>query len=119
LSSAASAPVTEPMAHAEMTDEDVAEFRERLAEVAGDLRYQIRPRPNFTPVEVRDLLRECVTVVKPGEVLVIRMANDVSRDAAAEYQANLTAWLGEHAPEVKVAIVCGEELAVVETPPGD
>ena len=75
------------------------------------------PRPAGDPLtkdEVRQLLRECVTVVKPGEVLVIRMGTDVPREQALEYQVTLGDFLASHAPGVKVAIVCGDELGVAK-----
>jgi hypothetical protein len=99
-----------------MTDEQVAEFRERFDEAmrqAGPL--QVLAPDTLTPDEIRSLLRECVTVVKPGEVLVIRMSREVTREDAERYQTGLTAWLGENAPGVKVAIVCGDELGVVQS----
>lgn len=44
-----------------------------------------------SPDEVRALLRECVTVVKPGEVLVIRVPYDTPWDKARGYQQVLDA----------------------------
>jgi hypothetical protein len=101
-----------------MTDEQAAEFRERFAEAMKDPTLRVLPRPDpLTQDEVRQLLRECVTVVKPGEVLVIRMGTDIPREVAHAYQTTLTEWLATHAPGVKVAIVCGDELGVAEAPP--
>lgn len=78
-----------------------------------DINERYAPEP-LTKDEVRQLLRECVTVVKPGEVLVIRMATDVPREQALEYQVTLGDFLASHAPGVKVAIVCGDELGVAQ-----
>jgi hypothetical protein len=44
----------------EWTPEQAGEFRRAMAEA-------------LTPDQVRQLLRECVTVVKPGETLIVRV----------------------------------------------
>ena len=46
-------------------------------------------RETLTPARVRSLLRECVTVVKPGEVLVIRVPWDTSQRELREYGESL------------------------------
>ena len=61
-----------------MSDADAAEFRERFGEAMKDGRYQttVLPPRFLTEDQVRQLLAECVTVVKPGETLVLRMGRE-------------------------------------------
>lgn len=69
--------------------------------------------PALTPEIARELLRECVTVVKPGEVLVIRMSDGISPNQFREIAEMTEYWLRENAPGMKVMFVpCAEEFAV-------
>jgi len=68
----------------------------------------------LTPDEIRQLLRECVTVVKPGETLVLRCPEGWTPDQAGEMQRHAARWLEENAPEVKVLIVPHLDMAVVQ-----
>jgi hypothetical protein len=70
----------------------------------------------LSPDEVRQLLRECVTVVKPGEVLVIR-TTDLTPYQVREYQEALNWWATENAPEVKVLVIHGEDGQIVRQEP--
>jgi hypothetical protein len=63
--------------------------------------------------EVRHLLRECVTVVKPGEVLVIRVPG-LTPEQLYEYNEAVKRWLGDLAPGVRSLVTIGEELGVAE-----
>jgi len=72
---------------------------------------------SLTEEEIRQLLRECVTVVKPGEVLVIRVP-DFTPEQLREYSDMVRWWLDENAPGVKCLITVGEELGVAEVAPG-
>lgn len=66
--------------------------------------------------EVRQLLRECVTVVKPGETLVVRMEG-LTPGQHGEYQRAVTDWHKHGDLPFPVFIVIGDELGVVE--PGE
>jgi hypothetical protein len=70
----------------------------------------------LSPDEVRQLLRECVTVVKPGEVLVIR-TTDLTPNQMREYQEAVNWWVAENAPEVKVLVIHGEGGQIVRQEP--
>ena len=95
------------------TPEQVAEFEHRFGETVR--KHQIRwlpPGPLLTPELACELLRGCVTVVRPGEVLVVRVPEPWTPDQAAEYQQ----WLNYEAGEagIKALVVVGEELGVAE-----
>lgn len=64
-----------------------------------------------TPDEVRALLRECVTIVRPGEILVIRVPYDTPWDKAASYQRVLDA--AREAWGFRAVVVTAEEFGVV------
>lgn len=105
-----------------MTDEQAAQFREefarRYAEEASKPLQVLPHRPLLTPETARELLRECVTVVKPGEVLVIRMSRELTPNQFREIAEMTGYWLKENAPGVKVMLVpAAEEFAV--TVPGE
>jgi ribosomal protein L16 Arg81 hydroxylase len=103
-------------ATAEMTDEQVREFEKNFAQIVTQpWQPQILPsRPPLTQDEVRQLLRECVTVVKPGETLVIRGDRNWSPNQLREVQD----WLDKAAEwrdlPFKIVVVPGEELGVAE-----
>lgn len=63
------------------------------------------------PDEVRTLLRECVTVVKPGEVLVIRVPHDTPWEEARSYQRVLDAARKEWG--ISAVVVTAEELGII------
>lgn len=68
----------------------------------------------LTEDEIRSLLRECVTVVKPGETLIIRGNRNWTPLQLREVQE----WL-DREPEwrglaFKILVVPGEELGVAE-----
>ncbi len=105
-------------AHEPMTPEQSAEFRERL-EAAMTFRSGkpegISPSP-LTPDEIRQLLRECVTVVKPGETLVIRGDRNWTPNQVREVQD----WLDSAAEwrdlGFKILVVPGDEFGIAEPP---
>jgi hypothetical protein len=112
----------------EWTDEQVAEFRakwdERMA--AGDWEHRkyepvrVLPQaPLLTPETARALLSECVTVVKPGETLVIRVPESWTPQQAEQYQEYADAATGSARISFPVLVVIGEELAVVQPEPDD
>ena len=73
--------------------------------------------PPLAPGQVRQLLAECVTAVKPGEVLVLRCPEGWTPDQAGEMQQHAARWLEENAPGVKVLVVPHLEMAVVQPEP--
>jgi hypothetical protein len=69
-------------------------------------------RPELSPETVRALLRECVTVVRPGEVLAVRLPVGMTCADVARAQA-ITQEVAKSAGIQAVALV-GEEFAVAE-----
>jgi hypothetical protein len=98
----------------QFSEEQAGELRQqREAACAGPQEYKILPQPPpLTPDELRQVLRECVTVVRPGEVLVIRAPEDFTPDQLREYQEYVAWWLEYNAPEVRCLVTIGEELGV-------
>jgi hypothetical protein len=113
LEAAFIAPLISPSSDA-LTGEQAAEFRERLTEAAGRYEMRLIPQtPPLTPEQIRCLLRECVTVVKPGETLIIRDRNwtpnqvrEIQQWMDDEYQSGRIGF--------KVLAIIGEELGVAE-----
>ena len=66
------------------------------------------------PDEIRQLLRECVTVVKPGETLIVRVPVTWVPDQVSNYQKNFSDWARLLDLPFKVIVVIGEELGVAE-----
>ena len=102
-----------------MTDEEAAEFAERFAVYMAEnsLTHRVIPLPPpLSPDQIRSLLRECVTVVKPGEVLVIRAPGDWTPGQLREYAEHLEYYAGEMG--IRAMVVVGDELGVAETVPG-
>jgi hypothetical protein len=69
---------------------------------------------SLTEDEVRSLLRECVTVVKPGETLVIRGDPDWTPNQMREVQDWLDHEVKWRPLDFKILVVPGEELGVAE-----
>ena len=98
-----------------LTEAQEAGLRESLAEAAklGPLPYRVVPPPQ-SPDEIRQFLRECVTVVKPGETLILRVPWTTLPTQVRELQVVLdetTAWL--ELP-FKAIVLPGDELAIAE-----
>lgn len=72
----------------------------------------------LTKDEVRQLLRECVTVVKPGEVLVIRGLENWTVQQMREVQDVLNAMHEHGLVPFRSLVVPGAELGVAEAPSG-
>jgi predicted SAM-dependent methyltransferase len=81
-----------------------------MGELADARRAEPKP---LTKDEVRQLLRECVTVVKPGEALVVRIAN-LSPAQCREYQRAVTDWHEAGDLPFRAFIFVGDELGVVD-----
>ena len=72
------------------------------------------PDATLTPDEIRQLLRECVTVVKPGETLIIRVPMDTHTYQIHEYQERADTVLADHGNPFRVFVLPAEELGVAE-----
>jgi hypothetical protein len=68
----------------------------------------------LAPGQVRRLLAECVTVVRPGEVLVLRCPEGWTPDQAALMQDHASRWLEENAPDVRAMVIPHLDMAVVQ-----
>ena len=99
-----------------LTPGQEAELREtaEAALKAGPYRHRviIQPPP-LTPGEVRQLVRECVTAVKPGETLVVR-GRDWTPMQVREIQRAVDAMHEDGVIGFKVLAVFGDELGVVQ-----
>lgn len=119
--------IEELIAHPQMTlearwtDEQAEKFREEFDQALKTAAPNGRPRawdyqmasfaPALTPDAIRDLIRECVTIVKPGEVLAVRLPLDMTpgdMDRARAYALEVEEQCG-----VKVAFLPGEEFAAI------
>ena len=63
-----------PSSWPELTEAEKAGFIEAIGEAKARNQYRLLNAP-LSPDEIRQLLSECVTVVKPGETLVVRGQN--------------------------------------------
>ena len=104
-----------PSSWPDLTEAEKAGFTEALAEAKARNEYRILNAP-LNPDEVRHLLRECVTVVKPGETLVIR-GHDWTPMQAYEVQRVMDAMTEDGTIGFKALVVGGDELAVVQPEP--
>ena len=68
----------------------------------------------LSPDEVRQLLRECVTVVKPGETLVMQVPMDTRPSVVNELQRVVSEITEDRGMGSTVLIVPGSGLAVAE-----
>jgi hypothetical protein len=93
-----------------VNDEEIAELKARLAESVNQP-PRVIPAAHPTPDEVRTLLRECVTTVGPGEMLVIRVPYDTPREEANAYQQILDA--AREAWGIRAVVVVAEGLGVI------
>lgn len=70
----------------------------------------------LTPDAIRQLLRESVTVVKPGEVLVLRCPEDWVPSQVSEMHDCVNWWLRENAPDIRAMVIPHLDMAVAEAP---
>lgn len=78
----------------------------------------IPERGPLTQDEVRQLLRECVTVVKPGEILVVQPGADYTPNQLREIQQMVDFWLATNALGTKALVIPGEAHQVVRPDAG-
>ena len=70
------------------------------------------------PETIRHLLRECVTVVKPGEVLFFTCGDpNYTPRQIREIQDVISGWLECNAPDVKALVLPHGEMAAAESGP--
>jgi hypothetical protein len=103
-----------PSSWPSLTEAEKAGFTEALAEARERNRYRILNAP-LNPDEVRQLLRECVTVVKPGETLVVRVPVSTPPHVVRELQ-ELADYAQQEGMPFPVLIVVGDELGIAEAP---
>ena len=70
--------------------------------------------PALTPGQVRQLLSECVTVVKPGEVLAVRMPDNCTPQQIRECQEAFEAMAEWRDLDIAILFMPGEEFAVAK-----
>ncbi len=106
-----------------MSDEDAARFREEFEAAAKQFpQYEMRLLPSSLPnlpdpETIRHLLRECVTAVKPGEVLFFTAGDpNFTPGQIREIQDWVNSWLEYNAPDVRVLVLMHGEMAVAEAP---
>ena len=68
----------------------------------------------LTSGEIRQLLRECVTVVKPGETLILRGGDNWTPEQVREVAMHAAYWLEGSAPHIKALVIPPMEIAVME-----
>ena len=99
----------------EWTDEQVAEFKARFAEAAERHEMRLMPSPpTLEPGQVRHLLAECVTVVKPGETLVLRCPEGWTPEQAEEIAEHVRRWVKANEADIRVLVVPHLDMAVVQ-----
>lgn len=107
-----------------MTREQEAEFRRLFEAAAADFGHKplrvLSSVPSLLdPDTVRALLRESVTVVKPGEVLFFTVADpNITPGQLREIQEMTDWWLEHNAPEVRVMVLMAGEFASAEPAQG-
>jgi hypothetical protein len=100
-----------------MTDEEAAEFRERFDAAMEE--QKAHPlvtvfREPLSPEEIRALLRECVTVVKFSETLIIRVPSGSLNPQQHCELSDVVRYQGRE-NGFRAMLVMGDELAVAET----
>ena len=105
-----------PFDMAPLTEEEEAELRREFKETMrdkGPFAYRVLPSPPpLTPDEIRQLLRESVTVVKPGEILFFTPDDpNLTPTQLREIQDVIKWWLAENAPDVRVLVLPHGEMA--------
>lgn len=110
----------------EWTDGQAEEFRAEWERRLGDGPFRLRkyeparlppPAPALTPETAEALLREHVTVVAPGETLVVRVPGSWTPEQAEHYQEYADAATACGRISFPVLVVIGEELAVAPAAP--
>ena len=103
-----------PLTEAEMTG--IRESAAEALKLGPPPRHAPEPPP-LSPAQVRYLLRECVTIVKPGETLILRVPWTTPPTQVRELQGALTNGTEYREMPFKVLVVPGDELTVAEPAP--
>jgi hypothetical protein len=101
----------------EWTDEALAGFREELDRLKADGGHRTRilpPRPLLTPETARELAREYVTILKPGEVLAVRVPDTWTDRQAHETSVRIDEIIALRDLGITVLLLPGEEFAVAQ-----
>lgn len=99
----------------ELSEADLAHFKAEFEASADEpLRLYAPPRI-FDPEMVRVWLRECVTVVKPGETLVVQVPMDTRPIHVAELHQLLNAIAEDRDYGFGILVVPGDGMGVAET----
>jgi len=68
--------------------------------------------------ELRALLRECCTVIAPGEVLALRFPGPLSEDDYREITARIDRWKADNGVAAPVLVLGGDvDVTAVAWPP--
>ena len=106
-----------PSSWQSLTEAEKAGFIAAIAESRQRVSHRILNAP-LTPDEVRQLVRECVTAVGPGETLVVR-GRDWTPSQVREVQDWMDADYESGRIDFRVLAVIGDELAVVKPEASD
>jgi hypothetical protein len=96
-----------------LTAAQEAEWRQRLTAALQGQPTVLPPR-FLTADKVAQLLGECVTVVKPGETLVLRMGNQWTPSQVREVQDMLDAAIKERGLSFTAIVAHADGLGVVQ-----
>jgi len=88
-------------------------LEQRVAALEATVDHLLNPVTPSSPT-VFDLLRESVTVVKPGEVLFFTGPEYFTPTHVREVQDMIDWWLAENAPDVKAVVLPHGEFAAAE-----
>lgn len=97
---------------AAMTDDQAAEFAAERGKRKYEPARALLPVPVLTPETARALLRECVTVVGPGETLVIRVPESWHPGNVHDFQRYVNEAHADGRIAFPVLVVHGAELGV-------
>ncbi len=103
-----------PSSWPELSEAEKAGFIEAIGEAKARNQYRLLNAP-LNPDEIRQLLRECVTIVKPGETLVI-CGRDWTPNQLHEIQQRMDAMHEDGIVPFRALAVPGDELGVAEAP---
>ena len=102
-----------PSSWQSLTEAEKAGFIAAIAESRQRVRLRVLNAP-LTPDEVRQLLRECVTVVKPGEHLILRVPWSTTPSQVRELQEVVNEMAGYLERPFRMLVLPGDELGVAE-----